>query len=340
MNLDEYANYVSRGLTPVEQAHGRTEEELLALFDSAHALTLRALGAVYFGETPFTGKQRTARRLAGKHSLTSLINIERHAGREKHAREIWDLRLKLCAVPAQRVDQVAKDHFAAKRKAKGGPEAGVRVTRRGQGNNTLSLTAKPSVIADMLGVLDSVNAQDRLQAAEAVFFEKSGGSLPAVSTNIIITLEDWAKLVSGDGAELTLQLTNGSTLTGKEYLERRLADQGFVTLVDPVEGPVNLYRIKRFASWKQRTMIAAKYPHCVWPDCHKPADECEFHHIDSWQGGGFTNVDNLVPMCAYHNGVNEDSGPADSRGKVVRIDGEVAWVSPRTGTPRFAETAF
>ena len=58
------------------------------------------------------------------------------------------------------------------------------------------------------------------------------------------------------------------------------------------------------------------------------------HHIKRWQDGGPTNVANLVPLCQYHNAINDDD-PAHptGRGRVDRINGRIYWLPPGGGPP-------
>ena len=72
-------------------------------------------------------------------------------------------------------------------------------------------------------------------------------------------------------------------MTGAELVRRVFTEHGYVTLIHPVEGPVNLYRTSRFASAKQRLMAAAENPVCPWPECRYPADECQVHHLNAWK---------------------------------------------------------
>ncbi len=76
----------------------------------------------------------------------------------------------------------------------------------------------------------------------------------------------------------------------------------------------------------------------AWPYAMAEAcfEECQIHHIESWRGGGMTNLDNLVPLCADHNGLNQDdpAGPAH-RGRIGRVGGRLAWISPKSGKPVF-----
>lgn len=90
---------------------------------------------------------------------------------------------------------------------------------------------------------------------------------------------------SGSDGDVVVQLTNGATMTGADLVRRAFTEHGYVTLIHPVEGPVNLYRTSRFASAKQRLMAAAENPVCPWPECRYPADECQVHHpqcLEKW----------------------------------------------------------
>ncbi|MER0080106.1 HNH endonuclease signature motif containing protein [Corynebacterium sp. KPL2830] len=134
---------------------------------------------------------------------------------------------------------------------------------------------------------------------------------------------------SDSDGDIVVQLTNGATMTGAELVRRVFTEHGYVTLIHPVEGPVNLYRTSRFASAKQRLMAAAENPVCPWPECRYPADECQVHHLNAWKNGGETNPGNLTIACPYHNGVNDDDPNAPPlRGHLARVDGTIRWLPP------------
>lgn len=134
---------------------------------------------------------------------------------------------------------------------------------------------------------------------------------------------------SDSNGDVVVQLTNGATMTGAELVRRAFTEHGYVTLIHPVEGPVNLYRTSRFASAKQRLMAAAENPVCPWPECHYPADECQVHHLNAWKNGGETNPGNLTIACPYHNGVNDDDPNAPPlRGHLARVNGTIRWLPP------------
>ncbi len=134
---------------------------------------------------------------------------------------------------------------------------------------------------------------------------------------------------SDSDGDVVVQLTNGATMTGAELVRRAFTEHGYVTLIHPVEGPVNLYRTSRFASAKQRLMAAAENPVCPWPECRYPADECQVHHLNAWKNGGETNPRNLTIACPYHNGVNDDDPNAPPlRGHLARVNGTIRWLPP------------
>ena len=323
MELGGFIQALNAGLDIV--AHCTDVDHLIALgMKPTMAEDMTHLNSVYFGHTSFAGYQR--RCATTGHDVFTLLRIEDHVRRLDH-RAAWALREKLCFTAAESIDEVAKAHTPTRNIA-----AGVRITRRRTGNHTLTITDTPLSIADMLGVLRATN--DNLLDAARDVFNGNPGAAPVVHTNIIIPIDNLDRAIAGD-KDVVLHLTNGATMTGADFVRRTLGSYGFITLVDPVTGPVNLYRTSRFATQKQRDMLAALFPTCCWPDCNTPVDECQIHHIQRWEDGGNTNLDNLIPLCKYHNAINDDD-PAKptGRGRMTRT----GW-RPPTATERAAAKA-
>ena len=167
-----------------------------------------------------------------------------------------------------------------------------------------------------------------------------------LTTNVVVSLNEYMQVVSGQGDEVELHATNGAVLTGAEYVARRLEEAGrqanpgnlnasdwpaagastdttpvanenggkemnservevalagrggatelkdgdHITLISPEQGPVNLYRVRRLASKKQRRMLEAEATRCAWPGCGRPASECQVHHLQEFANGGETNL--------------------------------------------------
>lgn len=60
-------------------------------------------------------------------------------------------------------------------------------------------------------------------------------------------------------------------------------------------------RHQRFASPVQRLALRAMYRTCMIDGCDVPFGSCEMHHLIDWDNGGFTDLDNLGPLCVRHH---------------------------------------
>ena len=58
-----------------------------------------------------------------------------------------------------------------------------------------------------------------------------------------MTIDDVEHVLRGDSVEddVLVQLTDGTVLTGMEVAQRSLRDRGFITLLSPGTGPINVY---------------------------------------------------------------------------------------------------
>ena len=328
MKLGDLLGVLARGMNVVSLCAGHTLDEMIALGATPRvARQLDPLHRVYFGQTAFTAKQRRARDT--DHALDTLLTIERHVARVKDSRKAWDLRVELCETPLGEIAAVAKRRLAELRPQ---PSPGVRVRRSAMGMHSITITDRPRAIADMVGTLRATN-NDLLKAAHEVF-AGSGAPGPTLHAHVIVRLDELDTIVRGEGDDIILQATDGGTMTGAEFVRTKFAERGFVTLIHPAQGPVNLYFTSRFASEKLRLMLGAEHPTCAWVGCTKPVTECQMHHIKRWQDGGPTNVANLVPLYQYHNAINDDD-PAHptGRGRVDRINGRIYWLPPGGGPP-------
>ncbi len=63
--------------------------------------------------------------------------------------------------------------------------------------------------------------------------------------------------------------------------------------------PLAVGRTHRFATPAQRIALALRDGGCVL--CHRPAEECQAHHLTDWADGGQTDLDNLVLLCWTHH---------------------------------------
>ena len=223
------------------------------------------------------------------------------------------LRLKAPSKKSKPTPKSASPKKAATNQKK----RGVRLGRVVDGLRTISITDTQRRITDLEKTLDAGIKDDDQPRSEALLepfwdlVEGTGTGLikPEYRTVIAIGLDDFAKVSCGKGDDVIVALSDGTTMTGAEFInaamEGSLGDKLYVGLFHPTAGPVNLYEA-RFASDKLRTLAMAENLVCPWPDCNVPADRCQVHHIDAHKHGGHTKPSNLTMLCKYHNGVNDD----------------------------------
>ncbi len=66
-------------------------------------------------------------------------------------------------------------------------------------------------------------------------------------------------------------------------------------------GELNLGRNARLANRAQRRALAAVHDRCAVPGCEVRYWQTKLHHIQWWEHGGLTNIDNLIPLCSHHH---------------------------------------
>lgn len=312
------------------------------------------LADVLFGPADSPRVQRDAVALAEQRELSIeyLEIVDKHAKKLKTRGAAWKLRAELIAYEGT-LDEV-DEHGKQRVTEEGGDkqkQRGVRVGRAIDGLRTISITDTQRRITDLEKTLEAAITNDEQPRSEALLepfwdiVEGNGTGLikPEYRTVIAIGLDDFAKVSCGRGDEVIVALSDGTTMTGAEFInaamEGALGDKLYVGLFHPTAGPVNLYEA-RFASDKLRTLAMAENLVCPWPDCNVPADRCQVHHIDAHKNGGHTKPSNLTMLCKYHNGVNDDGGPRrkhgpgkskpgkSSRGRMRRHRGKVRLHTP------------
>ena len=72
--------------------------------------------------------------------------------------------------------------------------------------------------------------------------------------------------------------------------------------------PIDVGRSKRLATANQRRALEAIYLHCAIPDCEVIFDHCNIHHIEYWENGGPTDLNNMVPLCSQHHHAAHEGG--------------------------------
>ncbi len=346
--MNPFAALVAGLTNPIETLASFDAQVLIdAGCNPSHIRTWAKVHTVYYGKTKFTRKQANAITVARstQKSLDQLVYIEGQLAPITDPAEKWRLRLALLSVPGDFATLQRRAKTIVPEVDKPAPEPAVGFGRSRKKRRPIIITAReedaaaiefasrqglgdgpagPQMYENLMTILGlRPDAQGEGDAAPARV-------APAVPRPLIlIPLEDHITIVGGDGDDTVLGLTDGTTITGAEYLAQNYGEQLEVAVFHPQAGAVNLYDTQRFANRKQRDLARATLPTCPVPGCRHAADNCQVHHIKAWSRGGHTNMNNLAMLCRYHNRTNDDDPAHAHRGRVENIRGVPTWRSPR-----------
>ena len=121
--------------------------------------------------------------------------------------------------------------------------------------------------------------------------------------SLMLNAEDLAGFAEGRGFAINPD-------SGRRYdaatVSRYLCDCAVSpVLAERVGGAVSrvldLGRAQRTASVAQRNALAVRDRGCRFEGCEAPPGWCEAHHIEPWELGGRTDLDNLALLCSQHH---------------------------------------
>ena len=102
------------------------------------------------------------------------------------------------------------------------------------------------------------------------------------------------------------ELADGTQLTARQ-LRRIACEADIIPMVLDTNGvPLDMGHEVRFGTGRQRRALRVLHPTCAVESCDVEFDWCEIHHLRPWERGGHTDLDNLVPLCAYHHHLIHD----------------------------------
>ena len=127
---------------------------------------------------------------------------------------------------------------------------------------------------------------------------------PEVDDGTPVTLRTTARktqiivVVRPDGEA---ELEDG-TFVPHRLLHQWLCDSAIGRVVMNADSvPIDVGRLSYTASDGQRRALKARDGGCIVPGCKRKARWCEAHHVNWWEHGGPTNVNNLVLVCKRHH---------------------------------------
>ena len=72
-------------------------------------------------------------------------------------------------------------------------------------------------------------------------------------------------------------------------------------VLDAQGSPLDVGRTERTFTKDLRRAALARDRHCQWPGCQMRATWCEVHHIQYWENGGATSLENAITLCSRHH---------------------------------------
>lgn len=106
--------------------------------------------------------------------------------------------------------------------------------------------------------------------------------------------------LKGELGETVSHLENGMPISNKT-VQRLSCDATLHRILKADSVVTDVGRAKRSVSPSQWRALKARYGNCAWPECDRPINWTNPHHIEFWARGGPSNVPNLVPLCHHHH---------------------------------------
>lgn len=326
-SVDQLAAVLSNPLALIQDAAGCTIAALVERGLPENTAThLKTLATVYYGTTSYTRMQATCRETIDSLGLTlaHLEIIETCTRRVTGEKTTWQLRRDLV-----NLGKLPTGQFATRARAITNDYAtppprlvkGVSINRNRNNLWQLKINGEPADIDTLYETLKDL-------PDPAKNFPHTGTITKTLRPIVAIPLDKLTTVLDATGDETTFTCSDGVTRTSTEIVASILDDQWGFGLIHPVDGPVDLVRSSRFANKKQRDLATLESLSCAHPDCNKPADECQVHHIHAWNRGGTTASKNLTMLCAFHNGRNDDDPSTPKHGRIQRINGHPTWTYP------------
>jgi hypothetical protein len=181
---------------------------------------------------------------------------------------------------------------------------------------------------------DPSERQDHLRARALVALLDRGTSATTARPEVVVVVDTSAPdaPVVDWGIPVEIPWSVLADLAGTANVHTVVVRNG-VVLHAP--GQLDLGRSCRMASRAQRRALRALYATCAIPGCAVKYDHCRLHHVEPWEGGGSTDLHNLLPICERHHHCIHDKGWVLTLGPhrelcVETPDGQVM----TTGPPR------
>jgi hypothetical protein len=124
----------------------------------------------------------------------------------------------------------------------------------------------------------------------------------------VVVHVDLETLTNGLSVSSTHRTSFGADLP-VETIRRIACDANIIPLVLNGAGmPLDIGRSQRLASAAQRRALEATHDTCAFEGCAVAFHACQIHHIEYWERGGPTDLDNMIPLCSRHHHAAHEGG--------------------------------
>jgi hypothetical protein len=135
----------------------------------------------------------------------------------------------------------------------------------------------------------------------------SSRSAGSCRSDVVVHI-DLETLTNGLSESSTHRTAFGADLP-VETIRRIACDANIIPLVlNGASMPLDIGRGQRLASAAQRRALEATHDTCAFDGCAVAFHACQIHHIDYWENGGPTDLDNMVPLCSRHHHAAHEGG--------------------------------
>jgi hypothetical protein len=152
--------------------------------------------------------------------------------------------------------------------------------------------------------VDPIDRQQFLAAHALLALSEGRGGSGAPDVTVLI---DERTLLHGPHEESVVEV-GGAHFDLPVDTIRRWACLGAVTpVVVAADGArIWLGRETRLANRQQRRALRVLYRTCAL--CDVPFERCQIHHVVWYRIGGFTDIENLLPLCGWHHHLAHEGG--------------------------------
>lgn len=172
------------------------------------------------------------------------------------------------------------------------PEDGNRL-RKAIARRTNELIKRPEFSGKRRDQIDAAAVVDLVTGARSTSPSKR-------STTDAVVLIPYAVL-SGDSSAGPAEYSDGTPMSAAAA-RRHACDANIIPVVLGGDSmPMDVGRERRLATPEQRHALRSMYRTCAIDTCDAHFDLCHIHHLLEWEEDGFTDLENLLPLCSFHH---------------------------------------